>query len=81
MNEGQVQQIVGVVVDVDFSGSELPSIYNALEVETKGDRLVLEVPKHRGEHVVRTVLRAARRSLIRGSRFRCLLETRCLGGS
>ena len=68
MNEGQVQQIVGVVVDVDFSGSELPAIYNALEVQTEGERLVLEVQQHRGESMVRTVAMASTDGLTRGTR-------------
>ena len=41
MNEGRITEIVGVVVDVDFSGGELPAIYNAVEVTRQdGDRLV-----------------------------------------
>ncbi len=68
MNEGQVQQIVGVVVDVDFSGSELPPIYNAIEVEREGDRLVLEVQQHLGENMVRTVAMASTDGLARGAK-------------
>ena len=44
--EGTVKQIIGVVVDVDFSGQDLPPINTALEVKTEGDRLVLEVQQH-----------------------------------
>ena len=43
MNQGIVKEIVGVVVDVDFSGGELPAIHNALEISRSGRRLVLEV--------------------------------------
>ena len=32
MKEGKVKEIIGVVIDVDFAGQELPPIYNALEV-------------------------------------------------
>ena len=36
MKEGKIKEIIGVVVDVDFGGQELPSIYNALEVPGAG---------------------------------------------
>ena len=29
MKEGKVKEIIGVVIDVDFAGQELPPIYNA----------------------------------------------------
>jgi len=53
---GKVVQIMGPVVDVDFSGHELPEIYNALEIE-RGDEkpLVVEVQYHLGRDWVRTV--------------------------
>ncbi|HIG16353.1 MAG TPA: F0F1 ATP synthase subunit beta, partial [Candidatus Handelsmanbacteria bacterium] len=59
MIEGTVKEIIGVVIDVDFTGGELPPIYNALEVNgddapTDG-RLVLEVQQHLGENLVRCV--------------------------
>ena len=47
MKEGKVKEIIGVVIDVDFVGGELPPIYNALEVaeadRPSDTRLVLEV--------------------------------------
>ena len=45
MNEGRITEIVGVVVDVDFSGGELPAIHNAVEISREGaeERLVMEV--------------------------------------
>ena len=68
MNEGTVRQIVGVVVDVDFSGSELPPIYNALELKREDDkRLVLEVQQHLGENMVRTVAMDSTDGLVRGT--------------
>lgn len=54
-NIGQVKQIIGAVVDVEFS-SELPEIYDALEVKMPDDKkLVLEVQQHIGSNLVRTV--------------------------
>ena len=39
---GKISQVLGAVVDVEFDG-ELPSILNALEVDNKGNKLILEV--------------------------------------
>jgi F-type H+-transporting ATPase subunit beta len=68
MNDGTVRQIIGVVVDVDFSGSELPPINNALEIKRdNGKRLVLEVQQHLGENIVRTVAMDSTDGLVRGT--------------
>ena len=43
---GKVSQIIGPVVDVEFSGenNSLPKIYDALEIKKQdGSKLVLEV--------------------------------------
>lgn len=54
-NIGKIKQIIGAVVDVEFV-SELPKIYDALEVKlTNGSNLILEVQQHLGSNVVRTV--------------------------
>ena len=55
---GKVSQIIGPVVDVTFDSSttELPNIYDSLEVNKKdGSVLVLEVQSHVGEDMVRTI--------------------------
>ena len=53
--KGKVVQIIGSVLDARFPEKELPSIYNALEVEKSGDRLVCEVQQHLGGGVVRAI--------------------------
>jgi F-type H+-transporting ATPase subunit beta len=72
MKEGKVKEIIGVVIDVDFAGGELPPIYNALEVaedDRPGDtRLVLEVQQHLGESLVRCVAMDSTDGLTRGAR-------------
>ena len=72
MKEGTVKEIIGVVVDVDFAGGELPPIYNALEVAEEDrpgdDRLVLEVQQHLGESLVRCVAMDATDGMGRGAR-------------
>jgi F-type H+-transporting ATPase subunit beta len=53
---GQIVQILGGVVDVEFPIGELPKVYDALEVPREGKQpLVLEVEKHLGNNWVRCV--------------------------
>ena len=52
---GNIIQIMGVVVDVEFSGDKLPAIYEALHVEHDKKTIVLEVAQHLDEHTVRTI--------------------------
>ena len=72
MNQGIVKEIIGVVIDVDFAGQELPPIHNALEVlaedRTGEERLVLEVQQHLGEDLVRCVAMDSTDGLSRGAR-------------
>ncbi|KAL7516458.1 hypothetical protein ACHAWX_001472 [Stephanocyclus meneghinianus] len=64
---GKVTQVIGAVVDVQFD-EKLPKILNALEVETSGDRLVLEVAQHLGENTVRTIAMESTDGLVRGQK-------------
>ena len=64
---GTVNQIVGVVVDVEFMADKLPAIYNALEVELDGKTLVLEVAQHLSESSVRAVALGSTDGLERGT--------------
>jgi len=54
MEKGKIKQIIGPVVDVQFD-NKLPEINTALEVRTKDRVVVLEVQKHLGSKLVRTV--------------------------
>ncbi len=54
MNKGIITQVIGPVVDVRFQ-DKLPAIQNALEVQHKGGRLVLEVAQHLGLNRVRCI--------------------------
>ncbi|GAB4284143.1 MAG: F0F1 ATP synthase subunit beta [Candidatus Dojkabacteria bacterium] len=65
MNKGKVTQIIGVVVDVKFE-EKLPEIFNALEVEINGQKVVLEVQQHIGNNSVRTVAMGSTDGLSRG---------------
>ncbi|HSX32734.1 MAG TPA: F0F1 ATP synthase subunit beta [Candidatus Saccharimonadales bacterium] len=63
---GQVVQVVGVVVDVEFDKGHLPAINDALHAKLRGKTLVLEVAQHLSESVVRTVSLASTDGLKRG---------------
>ena len=63
---GQITQVMGAVVDVKFDGGDLPGILNALHVDNKGNRLVLEVAQHLGESTVRTIAMDTTEGLVRG---------------
>lgn len=52
---GQVIQVMGPVVDVQFSKNALPAIYHALSVDNRGTKLILEVMQHIGDDTVRTI--------------------------
>ncbi len=62
---GRITQVIGAVVDVQFD-DHLPAILNALETKNGGNRLVLEVAQHLGEHTVRTVAMDISEGLVRG---------------
>ncbi len=53
-NVGKVIQIIGAVIDVRFE-SDLPSLYNAIEVQFGDDVIVLEVMQHLGDNTVRCI--------------------------
>ena len=64
---GQVVEIQGAVVDVEFPSGDLPEVYDAVEISNNGEEpLVLEVQRHLGGHVVRTVAMDATDGLKRG---------------
>ena len=65
---GKVAQIIGPVIDVEFSsGVNLPQIYDSLEITTKdGNLLVLEVEQHIGQDTVRCIAMDSTDGLSRG---------------
>ncbi len=65
-NTGTITQVVGVVIDAEFSEGHLPAIYNALEVKL-GDRTeVFEVAQHLSESSVRAIALGSTDGLKRG---------------
>merc|ERR1712010_76774 len=65
-NQGQIVAVIGAVVDVQFEEG-LPEILNALVVEGRNPRLVLEVAQHLGENTVRTIAMDGTEGLVRGN--------------
>src|SRR3989442_7718052 len=71
MNKGNIVQVIGPVVDVEFGdGGKLPGIYNALDIkyEVNGNptKLTLEVQQHLGENWVRSIAMSSTEGLKRG---------------
>jgi F-type H+/Na+-transporting ATPase subunit beta len=71
--EGQIVQVIGPVVDIDFPEGYLPSIYNAIKiprltVEGNEDELIVEVQQHLGENRVRAIAMDSTDGLIRGTK-------------
>jgi len=64
---GKVTQIVGVVVDVEFSTGNIPAIYNALKLEHDGSEITLEVAQHLSESSVRAIALSSTDGLERGT--------------
>jgi F0F1-type ATP synthase beta subunit len=64
---GSIIQVVGVVVDVEFEKGNLPAIYNALEVELNGKKVLLEVAQHLDESSIRAISLASTDGLKRGA--------------
>jgi len=71
MNKGKIIQVIGPVVDVEFSEGHLPKILNALNIPRKSiegveEELVCEVQQHLGENRVRAVAMDSTDGLVRG---------------
>ncbi|NXE57667.1 ATPB synthase, partial [Dromaius novaehollandiae] len=64
---GRIVAVIGAVVDVQFDEG-LPPILNALEVQGRETRLVLEVAQHLGENTVRTIAMDGTEGLVRGQK-------------
>lgn len=70
-NKGKIIQVIGPVIDVDFSEGYLPEINNSLQIKRKNiegveEILITEVQQHLGESIVRTVAMDSTDGLVRG---------------
>ncbi|GAA0826242.1 MAG: F0F1 ATP synthase subunit beta [Marinomonas sp.] len=64
MSSGQIVQIIGAVIDVEFPRDNVPKVYDALTIE--GKELVLEVQQQLGDGVVRTIAMGSTDGMKRG---------------
>lgn len=67
-NQGQIVQVVGVVIDVEFDKGHLPAIYNALKIEHDGKITTLEVAQHLSERTLRAISLSSTDGLQRGQK-------------
>ena len=67
MANGKVVQVIGTVVDVEFLPDELPALFNAIEINADGGKIVLEVQNHMGNNWVRCLALSPTEGLQRGA--------------
>ncbi len=65
-NIGTVVQVIGAVLDIKFAPENLPNLLNAIEIDNKGKRLVVEVAQHIGDDIVRCIAMGSTDGLVRG---------------
>ena len=74
--EGIVVAVRGPIIEIDFSGSEVPAIYDALEtsytVDGRDINLVLEVAQHIGDGRVRAMAMDSSDGIARGLKIKGL---------
>jgi F-type H+-transporting ATPase subunit beta len=66
MGAGKVVQVIGTVVDVEFPPDQLPNLFDALELDNNGEKLVLEVQQHIGNNWARCLALGSTDGLARG---------------
>lgn len=71
MGKGRITQVIGPVVDVEFSPGEVPPILSALlltnpAIDDQEDNLTLEVAAHLGENTIRAISMDSTEGLVRG---------------
>jgi F-type H+-transporting ATPase subunit beta len=68
MAEGNVRQVIGTVVDVEFPPENLPDLFNAVEIPTEGGgKLTVEVEQHLGNNWTRCLAMDSTEGLRRGT--------------
>jgi len=67
MAKGKVVQVIGSVVDIEFPSNKLPQLFNSIEIEQEGSRIVLEVQGHIGNNRARCLSLMSTDGLARGA--------------
>ncbi len=76
MSIGQIVQVIGAVVDIEFARDEMPQIYEALVLEKDKDNklaeagLTFEVQQQLGDGIVRTIAMGSSDGLRRGMKVK-----------
>ena len=65
-NIGKITQIIGAVLDIQFSRGHLPQINEAIQIDTADGVLTVEVAQHLGDDIVRTIAMGSTDGLVRG---------------
>ena len=65
-NTGTISQVIGAVLDIRFAPDSLPNLLNAIEIDHKGQKLVVEVAQHIGDDTVRCIAMGSTDGLVRG---------------
>jgi len=66
VNEGKITQVIGAVLDIQYSKENLPNLYNAIHIPYGDSYIVAEVMQHLGNDTVRCVAMSATDGLQRG---------------
>ena len=69
-NIGKITQIIGAVLDIQFSRGHLPQINEAIQIDTADGVLTVEVAQHLGDDIVRTIAMGSTDGLVRGMEAR-----------
>ena len=64
MSSGRIVQIIGAVIDVEFTRDDVPQVYDALTVDDRD--ITLEVQQQLGDGIVRTIALGSTEGLSRG---------------
>ncbi len=65
-NIGKVISVIGPVLDIKFENGNLPNLLNAIEINSGGRKVTVEVAQHIGDDVVRCIAMASTDGLVRG---------------
>ncbi|MDE7435770.1 MAG: F0F1 ATP synthase subunit beta [Lachnospiraceae bacterium] len=67
MKTGKITQIIGAVLDIKFTGGNLPEINEAIRItRSNGEKLIVEVSQHLGDDIVRCIAMGPTDGLVRG---------------
>ncbi len=66
LNKGKVKQVIGPVVDIEFSEDNLPKLMNAIKIEIDDKVVVVEVAQHTGDNTVRCISMDSTDGFVRG---------------